>query len=423
MSLKKIKKIFEKTITLKIVLIFVIIALGVGFFIGKVIQKPIVVTETGKVKIDSAEYGKVVGKSNDLPKYLSKDVNFNLFWEVWNKIQNNYIDRPVGETKLLYGAMSGLVSALKDPYSVFMEPEPAKEFQDDLSGKFEGIGAEIGMRDNLLTIISPLPESPAEKAGLKAKDRVIEIDGESTENISLTQAVRKIRGKKGTEVVLKVYREKDNKFYNISIMRNTIKLVSVTFEMKKNNIAYIRVTNFNSDTDVRFKKIVDEVLLKNPAGIILDLRNNPGGYLDRAVTISSYWLSAGKVVVQEQFKDDVNAKKYLANGGAQLKDYPTVVLVNEGSASASEIVAGALRDNGVAKLVGMKTFGKGSVQSLENLSDGSALKLTVARWLTPNGNQINVVGLEPDEMVELTEEDINNDKDPQLEKAIELLNK
>ncbi len=417
MNLLKIKIFFQKKIAFKLVLIFIIIALVGGFFIGKSQGKLMVVTDSGKVK----EYGEVTGKSQELPEYLSKNVDFSLFWQVWNKIQNNYIDRPVGETQLLYGAMSGLVSALKDPYSVFLEPQPAKDFQDDLSGKFEGIGAEIGIRDDLLTIISPLPESPAEKAGLKAKDRVTEIDGESTESISLTEAVRKIRGEKGTTVVLKVYRGKDNAFYDIPIVRDTIKLVSVRFEMKEDDVAYIRITNFNSDTDARFKQAVDQVLLENPQGIILDLRNNPGGYLDRAVTISSYWLPQGEVVVQEQFKEKENHTQYLANGGAQLKDYPTVVLVNEGSASASEIVAGALRDHGLAQLVGQQTFGKGSVQSLENLSDGSAIKLTIARWLTPNGDQIDVIGLKPDFEVEITEEDVSAGEDPQLEKAAELL--
>jgi carboxyl-terminal processing protease len=301
-----------------------------------------------------------------------------------------------------------------------LPPEPAKEFSDDLKGKFEGIGAELAMRDNLITVVSPLLESPAEKAGLKPGDRITAINGESTENMTLNEAVSKIRGKKGTVVNLKIYREKDKQFHDIAITRDTIKIVSVKFEMKENNIAYLQITNFNEDTDERFSKAVNEILLKNPKGIILDMRSNPGGYLDRSITIASYWLPVGQVVVQEEFSAD-DKKQYLANGGAQLKDIPTIILVNGGSASASEIVAGALRDNGQAKLVGEKTFGKGSVQSLEELSDGSAVKLTVARWLTPKGAQINVVGLQPDEVVELTDEDFNAGKDPQMEKAMELL--
>ncbi len=403
------------------VIVLLLIALGGGILIGYHLQNKTRLIKSANSNIQSNQkYGKVVGKGQSLPDYLKKDINFGLFWEVWNKIQTEYIGRPVGETKMLYGAMSGLVNSLEDPYSVFLPPEPAKEFSDDLSGKFEGIGAEIGIRNNLLTIISPLPGSPAEKAGLKPKDQIVEIDKISTKNMSLNEAVRRIRGDKGTRVTLKIFRGDDGSFHNISIIRDVIKIVSVNWKMENNKIAYIKITSFNQDTDSRFKQAVKEILLKNPKGIILDLRNNPGGYLNQAVTIASYWLPAGQVVVQEEFADG-NKKQYLANGQAQFKDYPTVILVNHGSASASEIVAGALRDHGVAKLVGEKTFGKGSVQSLEKLSDGSAVKLTIARWLTPNGNQINVVGLEPDEKVEITEEDVKNGKDPQLEKAIGIL--
>ncbi|MFC1622503.1 S41 family peptidase [Patescibacteria group bacterium] len=415
------KKWIHKSISLYLVIVFVLIALAGGFALGKNYGN-IKVVSSERVEKDGKEYGKVLNKEQVTPDYLSSDANFGLFWDVWNKIQNKYIDKPVGETSLLYGALSGLVSALDDPYSIFLPPEPAKEFQDDLKGKFEGIGAEIGVRNNLLTIISPLTDSPAEKAGLRAKDRVVEIDGTTTENMSLNQAVSLIRGDKGSTVVLKVYRESDNLFHEIPIVRDTIHVVSVEWEIKQDNIAYIKITNFNSDTNSRFRQAVNEVLLKNPKGIILDLRNNPGGYLDRAVDIASFWLPAGKVVVQEEFADKQNTQQYLASGKAELKDYMTIVLVNGGSASASEIVAGALRDHGKAKLIGEKTFGKGSVQSLEELAGGSAIKITVARWLTPNGNQIDVVGLEPDEVVELTVEDYQNEKDPQLDKAIELMN-
>ncbi|MCG2686553.1 S41 family peptidase [Candidatus Parcubacteria bacterium] len=413
---------FNKPLALYLVLVLLIVSFGAGMMIGKKQGKLTIVTEPEVVKNEAQEeYGKVTGKESSLPEYLKNEVNFSLFWEVWNKIQTEYIGRPVGETELLYGAASGLVSALQDPYSIFLPPEPAKEFKDDLQGKFEGIGAEIGIRDKLLTIISPLPESPAEKAGLKPKDRIIEIDGQSTENIFLNEAVTKIRGEKGTSVVLKVFRESDNSFHEITIIRDTIKIVSVRWEMKDEKIAYIRITNFNSDTDIRLRKIVDEVILKNPQGIILDLRNNPGGYLDRSATAASYWLSAGTTVVFEESANG-DKKQYLANGQAQLKDYPTVVLVNSGSASASEIVAGALQDYKIASIIGETTFGKGSVQNLSEFSDGSAIKLTIARWLTPNGRQIDLKGIEPDVEVEITEEEFKDGKDPQIDKAIEILN-
>ncbi len=410
----------KKPFVLYFVVILLIISFGAGILIGKKQGKLTVVTEPETVIQNGEEFGKVNDKNTNLPEYFKKDVNFSLFWEVWNTIQNEYIDKPVGETKLLYGATSGLVSALKDPYSVFLTPEPAKEFQDDLKGKFEGIGAEIGIRDSVLTIISPLSESPAEKAGLKPKDRVVEINKENTQGISLNDAVLKIRGEKGTPVVLKIYRESDNQFHEITIIRDEIKIVSVKWEIKENNIGYIKITNFNHDTDARFKQAVNEIILQNPKGVILDLRNNPGGYLDRSVTIASYWLEIGKTVVQEESATG-DKKQYLANGQAQLKNYPTVVLVNQGSASASEIVAGALQDYKIATIIGMKTFGKGSVQTLRNFSDGSAIKLTIARWLTPNNRQIDSVGIEPDEIIDLTEEDFKNEKDPQLEKAIEIL--
>lgn len=414
---KKWLKWISRSISLYLVIIFVLLALTGGFVLGK--KQGLQTMTNGNAKQTGQSYGKVLDKNSALPNYLTKDINFSLFWDVWNKIQSEYIDRPAGETNLFYGAISGLVNSLNDPYSVFLPPEPAKEFQDDLNGKFEGIGAEIGIQDELLTIISPLSDSPAEKAGLRPKDRVIEIDGVSTQKMNVNEAVSRIRGDKGTTVILKIFRDSDNNFHTISIVRDTIHIKSVKWEMK-DNVAVIKITNFNSDTDALFQKAVNDILLKKPQGIVLDLRSNPGGYLDRAITIASYWLPTGKVVVQEEFAGKA-PEKYLANGQAQFKNYPTVVLVNQGSASASEIVAGALRDNQVAKLVGEKTYGKGSVQNLEELSDGSALKLTIARWLTPSGSQINVVGIEPDVKVELTEADINAGKDPQLDKALELL--
>ncbi len=405
--------IFKKQISLYLVLILMILAFLGGLIIGS--NNFTVDNNTNTDKIS----GQVLDKDK-LPDYLTKDVNFNLFWEVWQKIQASYIDRPVSETKLLYGAMSGLVGSLGDPYSLFFEPVEAKKFTDDLKGKFEGIGAEIGLRDGIITIIAPLPGTPAELAGLKAGDKVIEIDGASTEKMDLDAAVNKIRGKKGTAVKLKIYRPKDNNYKEIDIIRDEIKILSVKMEMKENNIAYIQITNFNEDTEELFQKAVNEILIKNPRGIILDLRNNPGGYLDRSIEIASYWLSPGQIVVKEELNGGEKIQ-HLANGLAQLRTIKTVVLINGGSASASEIVSGALQDFDLAELVGEKTFGKGSVQALEELSDGSSVKLTVARWLTPKDRQINVVGIEPDIKIELTEDDFNAGKDPQMDKAIEML--
>lgn len=408
------QSIFKKSLPVYLAVVLVIIAFTAGLLLNNKSQV------TDNSQNEPIKYGQVTGNKTTVPEYLKKDVNFSLFWDVWQTVQDNYIDRPIGESKLLYGAMAGLVNALNDPYSIFLEPQESKKFSDDLKGKFDGIGAEIGLRDQIITIVSPLPDSPALKAGLKAGDKVIEIDSVSTKNMDLNEAVNRIRGKKGTTVKLKIFRPSDNKYKDISIVRDVIKIVSIRWEMKENEIAYLQITNFNEDTEQRFKSAVKEILLKNPKGLILDLRNNPGGYLDRAVEIASYWLEPGQIVVQEEFSGG-EKKPYLANGAAQFKNLKTIILVNGGSASASEIVAGALQDFGLAQLVGEKTFGKGSVQSLEELQDGSSVKLTVARWLTPKNRQINVVGIEPDVKVELTEEDFNQGKDPQMNKAMELL--
>lgn len=383
-------------------------------------------------KIDKSaaqiNYGQVEGKEEAAPAYLGQDVNFKIFWDVWNKIQSEYIDRPVGETKLFYGALAGLVAGLDDPFSTFMEPQTATEFQDGLAGKFEGIGAEIGIRNDVLTIISPLVESPAEKAGLLAGDVILEIDGFSTKNIDVNEAVRRIRGDQGTSVKLKIYRPKEEKMMDFDVTRDVIKIVSVELHkitkeqydvLGEQQVDLIKVTNFNADTEERFRRAVAEAAKDKPAGIILDLRSNPGGYLDTAIALANAWVDQGRVIVAEKFAND--KKVNLAPNQPVLNNVKTVVLVNGGSASSSEIVAGALQDHGLATLIGEKTFGKGSVQQLENLADGSAVKLTIARWLTPNGRTIDKEGIKPDIEVGRTVEDINNGKDPQLDRAIQFL--
>ena len=365
--------------------------------------------------------GRVIN-TDSLPDYLTKDVNFKLFWKVWDTIKNKFIDKnQLTDAQLFYGAMAGVVDSLGDPYSVFLNPQTSEEFSDELNGKFEGIGAEIGIRNNQLTIISPLPESPAEQAGLKALDRIIGIDGLETTGMSLDQAVSLIRGDKDTEVILTVTRDGLNESKEIKIIRNTIKIISVNWT-DKNGIAYVKLTNFNSDTSAKFLEVANEVINSSPKGVILDLRNNPGGYLETAVDIAGYWIKEGQVVVREEFSNAEQNQEYVSNGKGQLADFKTVVLVNGGSASASEIVAGALQDYQLATVVGETTFGKGSVQELENLSDGSAIKLTIARWLTPYSRTIDKNGIQPDFELKLTEEDINENKDPQLDKALEIIN-
>jgi len=248
------------------------------------------------------------------------------------------------------------------------------------------------------------------------------IDGEDTTGISLDAAVYSIRGEKGTDVILTIAREEENEFLDITITRDKIQIQSVSFEMKDNDIAYLKISNFNSDTTNVFEEKVNEIITQSPKGIILDLRNNPGGYLDASVSISGYWVDNGQVVVQEEFSNPEQSSQHISHGQAQLKDYPTIVLINQASASASEIVSGALQDYQLAQLIGMQTFGKGSVQELEKLSDGSSVKLTVARWLTPHGRYIDENGISPDIEIDLTTEDYDNDLDPQLVKALEILN-
>ena len=413
------QKKLENKKTTRIIIVSLLII--VSFFIG------IIIGVSNSEEINPSDDGGKVLNKNKVPEYLSQDVNFKLFWQVWNSIKDNYVEPNVNEVEMFYGAQAGLVASLLDPYSVFLPPDIAKDFSDELEGKFEGIGAEIGIKNNRLTIIAPLPNSPAEKSGIKAGDKVLGINGLDTAGISLNQAVNLIRGDKGTEVILNVM-HKDQSREDITIIRDKIQYASVKSELKEEiakkineeNIGYIEISHFNEDTEKLFNEKVDELINQGVDSIILDLRNNPGGFLSTAISVASAWVEDG-IIVKEKFRDDSKTQNYSAQGNAKLKDKKTVVLVNGGSASASEIVAGALQDYGLATIIGEKTFGKGSVQDLTKLSDGSSVKLTIAKWLTPNNRAIDKEGIVPDIEIELTTEDYNNDRDPQLEKAIEIL--
>jgi len=351
---------------------------------------------------------------------ISSDIDFNLYWEVWNTLKDNYVDRSKLDDKtLFYGALKGLVAASGDPYTVFMDPKDNKQFADDMAGTFEGIGAEIGLRDDIITIISPLNDMPAAKAGLKAGDQIFAINGTSTVNMTVDEAVRQIRGPKDTSVTLTVFRNGEKATKDYTITRGVIVVKSVKTEMRPDGIYVVSVSAFNNDTWVLFKKAVDDIVAKKPKGLVLDLRNNPGGYLDTAVDMSSEWVTDGPVVI-EKFSE-TKQDKYLSTGSGKLKDIPTVVLINKGSASASEIVAGALQDTKKATIVGEKSYGKGSVQSLVPLKDGSSLKVTIAKWLTPNGLSINDHGITPDQEVINKTEDFNKNRDPQMDRAISIL--
>lgn len=404
-----------------VVILLIVILTAIGFFSGMyAAQKNEIAKQLAQKEV--VLLGKVTNKYSGAPEgKIAQDVDFNLFWQVWDKLEEKYVDKDkLNDKEMFYGAIKGMVAAVGDPYTVFMNPVIAQEFSDDLAGTFEGIGAEIGIRNDILTIIAPLQDMPAEKAGLMAGDKVYAIDGVSTAGITADEAVQKIRGPHGTEVTLTISRDGIEKAKDVKIKRDVIIVKSVKTQARKDNIFVLTITNFNDDTIDLFSKAVNDIINKNPKGIILDLRNNPGGYLDTAVEIASEWVEEG-VIVSEKFSDD-RKDDYLARGRARLKDFSTIVLVNQGSASASEIVAGALQDAKKARIVGKQTFGKGSVQTLDELPDGSSVKITVAKWLTPNGNCINETGIKPDVEIDLTEEDYNAGKDPQMDKAAEILN-
>ena len=383
-------------------------SLAIGIYVGGKMQI---------AKYNQAEIKKLVNKDAKPDFLINKDIDFNLFWQVWDKIQKDYAYQPVDEIKMFYGAIEGLAASLGDPYSVFFVPQVAEEFQKDLAGEFDGIGAEIGIKDGAVVIVAPLLDSPAEKAGLKAGDKILAIDGKDTGGMALDAAVKLIRGKQGTKVKLTIARDGAATAKNYEIVRDKIVVKSVQWRME-GDIAYIRVLQFGTETSRDFDSVIGKVVLKNPRGIILDLRNNPGGYLDAAIKMAGEWIPDDTVVF-ERFKGKDEGFK--AGGKGRLKDFKTVVLIDKGSASASEIVSGALKDYNKATIVGEKSYGKGSVQDYSEFSDGSALKLTIALWLTPNGTSINGQGIEPNVAVPLTEQDIKDGKDLQLEKAKELL--
>jgi carboxyl-terminal processing protease len=403
-----------KTIAITAILLVAILAsFGSGMYLS---NRSGVIKELAKKEV--VYLGKLSGQYSEPEKNnLAKDVDFKLFWQVWDALKKNYVDqKSLEDKKLFYGALRGMVGAAGDPYTVFMDPVIAQDFSDDLAGTFEGIGAEIGIKKDALMVIAPLPDMPAEKAGIMAGDRIIAIDGKASQGLSVDEAVNKIRGPKGTSVTLLIFREGFDAPKEYKLLRSKIIVKSVRTELRKDNIFVITIRSFNDDTLGLFDKAASEAALKNPAGIILDLRNNPGGYLDTAVEMASEWIEEGPVVI-EKFSD-TEKNDYLARGRARLKNFKTAVLINQGSASASEIVAGALQDAKKGKVIGEKSFGKGSVQTLENFSDGSSLKVTVAKWLTPLGKSINEEGITPDVPVAFTNDDYNADRDPQIDAAV-----
>ena len=354
-------------------------------------------------------------QKQDLPDRL----DYSGVEEVYYKLKNNF-DGQLDVRKLEEGMRQGLVKAAGDPYTEYLNPEASKELEEDLSGSFEGIGAELGKDKESIVIVSPIAGFPAEKAGLKPKDIIAEINGESTYDLTLSEAVKKIRGPKGTKVKLGIIR--DGKVLEFEITRDQIVIPSVTSEVVDGNIGVIKISRFGEDTTGLVTEYAKELKAKNVKAVILDLRGNPGGLLPVSVDVASIWLKKGDTVLQEK-RDGQVIKTYFASGNPILNGIPTVILINEGSASASEIVAGALKDNNAATLIGEKSYGKGSVQEIHKLDLGGALKVTIARWFTPGGRNIDKEGIEPDQKVTISDEDAAAGRDPQQAAAIQKLSR
>ena len=362
----------------------------------------------------------LISKLTSKKDYKITKFDLNVVDEIYELIEKRYVDEEVvKEPEIGYGLARGLVSALDDPYSSFMTPQENKSFQDGLGGKLEGVGAELTMREGLLTVVSPLKNSPASQKGIMPEDIILKINGETTEGMSLEQAVLKIRGEKGTDVVLTIFR-KNSEELEITITRDTITVDSVTWEMKDNKIAYISLNQFGENTTKEFNNAVNEIILQEPKGLILDLRFNGGGFLDGAVDIISAFVSEGNAVTIKK-RNGVGSEKLDVSGDVKLETIPLVLLINKGSASASEIVAGAIQDYKRGLVLGEQSFGKGTVQEVMPLQDGSSLRLTIAKWFTPNGINISEKGITPDQEVEMTIEDYLEDRDPQLDAAVEYL--
>lgn len=393
------KNITNKALPFIIVISFLCLGLGIGFYWGtNQIPKP--------------------------PADLPVEADFTLFWDVWHKIENNYVGQ-IDYQKLIYGATKGLASGLDDPYTVFYDPKESDAFREDILGSFEGIGAELGMKEGVLTVITPLEGTPAKKAGIMPGDKIIKIEDVFGRDIGIDQAIKMIRGQKGTKVKLMILRNGWEEPKEFEIIRDTINIPSIKIDFLEDNIAHLIIYQFNENITPQFEKAAQKIIANGSKKIILDLRSNPGGLLNKAYEVGGWFLDKGSVILVERSgKEQTDEKEYKAKGNAIFVKHDLAILVNQGTASAAEILAAALKENrSDVKLIGEKTFGKGSVQEALDIRGGSLLKITVAKWLTPKKRLIEKFGLEPDIQVKISEEDIKNGKDPQLEKAIEIIKK
>ncbi len=397
--------------TISKIVVFIIIFAGASFLSY---QAGIYVGEENILRTPPSQ---VINQNEGKPQ----TADFAIFWEVWNKVERNFLEKDkINYQKMVEGAVSGMLKTLDDPYTVFFNPEQSKSFNEELSGQYEGVGMVVDIRDSQLTIVSPIKGSPAYKAGLAAGDKILKIGDKETTDLSIEEAVKLIKGPEGTEVKLLVNREKWSQPKEFAIKREVIKIPTLEWELKDGDIALVKFYEFNQILTEEFDKAALEIQKSNAKKLIIDLRNNPGGYLEVAQNLAGWFVKKGEVVAIQDSGSQGEREEYKSGGPAWFEKYPIVVLINRGSASASEILAGALRDQNGTKLVGEKSFGKGSVQEQIDLSNGGSLKVTVSRWLTPKGYSINKTGLEPDIKVDMPEEGIDG-SDPQLDKAIEIL--
>ncbi|MEI7513032.1 MAG: S41 family peptidase [bacterium] len=355
----------------------------------------------------------------------TEKIDFSPFWKAWKILDTNFVgasstDKNTDQEKV-WGAIAGLASSYGDPYTNFFPPEDLKTFEDDIAGNFEGVGIEIDVKDDILTVVSPLKGTPADKADMRAKDKIIKIDDKSTLGMSAQEATKLIRGPKGTPVVFTINR--DGKEITIKVIRDIIDVPIIISTKRDDGIFVIQITSFSANSADKFREALREFVNSKFNKLILDVRGNPGGYLEASVDIASWFLPATAVIVSEDFGSKNKPAEVFKSKGYDIftENLKMVMLVDEGSASASEILAGALKEHKIATLVGVKTFGKGSVQELIPLTDDSSIKVTIAHWLTPNGVSLSKNGVDPDVVVKMTEADRKADKDPQLEKAVEIL--
>lgn len=360
----------------------------------------------------------IITEDENINSTEEEEINISLLQEAIGIIREKYVDQnKIDRKKMEYGIVRGLVWSLDDPYSEFLSPEESVDFEHQLDGDLEGIGAELTLKKGSIVVVSPLRDSPAETAGLLPEDIILKVDGTEALGDDFLNVIKKIRGEEGSTVNLDIFRPATAEEFSVDIIRAKIKVETVDLSFQ-DDIAVLEVSQFGTNTDKEFEKALTEALTKNPRGIVLDLRFNSGGYLDKAVSMVSAFQKSGKVVIQKGRPPETTS---LFVDGNVMTDLPLVVLQNRGSASASEIVAGALQDLGRAVVIGEKSFGKGTVQELVKMKGGANLRITIAKWLTPNGRDIGQVGIEPDILIKRTTEDFENDQDPQMEAALRYL--